>query len=80
MATIFFLSWLVQPIAGVAALDEQRLRQLQAPIGWGRSLQNWQSEPLAVASMVIFSVCLRQRGSPESKSVGTAHSATGVEG
>jgi hypothetical protein len=90
MATIFFLSWLAQSIAGVAALDEQRLRQLQAPIGWGeyvmsadfwsRSLQNWQSELLAVASMVILSVYLRQRGSPESKPVGTAHTSTGVEG
>ncbi|MGI5401245.1 DUF6766 family protein [Streptomyces sp. CA-135486] len=90
MATLFFLSWLAQSIAGVAAYDEQRLRQLQAPIGWGeywisadfwsRSLQNWQSELLAVASMAILSVYLRQRGSPESKPVGAAHSSTGIEG
>ena len=33
---------------------------------WNRTLQNWQSEFLAVGSMVIFSVFLRQRGSPES--------------
>ncbi|MFC5751181.1 DUF6766 family protein [Actinomadura rugatobispora] len=35
---------------------------------------------LAVASMAAFSIYLRQRGSPQSKPVGTAHGATGVEG
>ncbi|MGW7067245.1 DUF6766 family protein [Streptomyces sp. NPDC054855] len=90
MAALFLLSWLAQSIAGVAAYNEQQLRQLQAPISWtqylasadfwDRSLQNWQSELLAVASMAIFSVYLRQRGSPESKPVGAPHSSTGVEG
>lgn len=90
MATLFVLSWLAQSIAGTSAYNEQRLRQLQAPISWGeyllsadfwsRSLQNWQSELLAVASMAILSVYLRQRGSPESKPVGAAHTSTGVEG
>jgi hypothetical protein len=47
---------------------------------WSRTLQNWQSEMLAVGSMVIFSVYLRQRGSPESKPVGTPHAATGLTG
>ncbi|MER5550482.1 DUF6766 family protein [Streptomyces sp. NPDC002793] len=90
MATLFLLSWLAQSIAGVAAYNEQQLRQLQAPVDWAqyvasadfwsRSLQNWQSELLAVASMAILSVYLRQRGSPESKPVGTSHSATGIDG
>ncbi|MFD7276829.1 DUF6766 family protein [Streptomyces sp. NPDC059862] len=90
MGVIFALSWLVQAIAGVAAYNEQQLRQLQAPMSlgdyvgsadfWSRTLQNWQSEFLAVASMAILSVYLRQRGSPESKPVGAAHSSTGVEG
>ncbi|MFI8103233.1 DUF6766 family protein [Streptomyces sp. NPDC086023] len=90
MACLFLLSWLAQSITGVAAYDEQQLRQLEEPVGWGaylasadfwnRSLQNWQSELLAVAAMAILSVYLRQRGSPESKPVGAAHSATGVEG
>lgn len=90
MATFFLLSWLAQSIAGVSAFNDLRLRQLQEPIGWGayllsadfwnRSLQNWQSELLAVAAMAILSVYLRQRGSPESKPVGTPHGATGVEG
>ncbi|MBC7462543.1 MAG: hypothetical protein H7287_14395, partial [Thermoleophilia bacterium] len=38
---------------------------------WERSLQNWQSEFLAVGAMIVFSIYLRQQGSPESKRVGT---------
>ncbi|WP_329200766.1 MULTISPECIES: DUF6766 family protein [unclassified Streptomyces] len=90
MALLFLLSWLAQSIAGTAAYDEQQLRDLQDPIAWhqyvasadfwSRTLQNWQSEFLAVASMAILSIYLRQRGSPESKPVGASHDATGVEG
>jgi hypothetical protein len=43
-------------------------------------MQNWQSEFLAVASMVVFSIYLRERGSPESKPVGEPHESTGVGG
>jgi hypothetical protein len=46
---------------------------------WFESLQNWQSEFLAVLSMVILSIHLRQRGSPESKPVDAAHDQTGAE-
>jgi hypothetical protein len=90
MGVLFVLSLLAQSIAGVAAYDEEQLRQLQAPISWAqyltcadfwnRTLQNWQSEFLAVASMAILSVYLRQRGSPESKPVGSSHTSTGIEG
>ncbi|MFH8487216.1 DUF6766 family protein [Streptomyces longisporoflavus] len=90
MCTLFVLSWLAQSVAGVAAYNEEHLRELQAPISWfqylgaadfwNRTLQNWQSELLAVGSMAIFSVYLRQRGSPESKPVGSAHTSTGIEG
>jgi hypothetical protein len=47
---------------------------------WESTLQNWQSEFLAVGSMAVLSIYLRQRGSPESKPVGAPHEATGVEG
>ncbi|MFE1266967.1 DUF6766 family protein [Streptomyces sp. NPDC058758] len=90
MAVFFLLSWFTQSVSGVAAYNGERLRQLQAPIDWGaylasadfwnRSLQNWQSELLAVSAMAVLSVYLRQRGSPESKPVGSAHRSTGVEG
>ncbi|HEX8247580.1 MAG TPA: DUF6766 family protein [Pyrinomonadaceae bacterium] len=46
---------------------------------WFESLQNWQSEFLAVGMMVVLSIWLRQRGSPESKPVDAAHSQTGKE-
>jgi hypothetical protein len=44
---------------------------------WFESLQNWQSEFLAVGLMVVFSIWLRQKGSPESKPVDAPHSQTG---
>ena len=53
---------------------------LGQPDFWSRTLQNWQSEFLAVGSMAILAVYLRQRGSPESKPVGAPHTSTGVEG
>ncbi|GGT16913.1 DUF6766 family protein [Streptomyces purpureus] len=90
MLTAFLGSWLAQSISGAAALSEERLRGLQEPVPWAsyllsadfwsRTLQNWQSELLAVGSMAIFAVYLRQRGSPESKPVGASHDATGIEG
>jgi hypothetical protein len=45
---------------------------------WFESFQNWQSEFLAIAAMVIFSIYLRQRGSPESKPVDSPHHETGT--
>jgi hypothetical protein len=90
MGTIFVLSWLVQSVSGWASYNETRLQQLRDPLPWGsylmhsdfwaRTLQNWQSEFLAVGSMAVLAIYLRQRGSPESKPVGSSHEATGVEG
>ena len=45
---------------------------------WYESLQNWQSEFLSIAVMVLLSIHLRQRGSPESKPVDSPHSETGA--
>lgn len=44
---------------------------------WFESFQNWQSEFLAVASIVLLSIWLRQHGSPESKPVDEPHHSTG---
>ena len=44
---------------------------------WFESLQNWQSEFLAIAALVVLSIYLRDRGSPESKPVAAPHSLTG---
>jgi hypothetical protein len=61
----------VQSVAGWAAYNETRLQQLRDPIGWGsyllnadfwaRTLQNWQSEFLAVGSFAVLAIYLRQR-------------------
>jgi hypothetical protein len=44
---------------------------------WFESFQNWQSEFLAVACIVVFTIYLRQQGSPESKPVHAPHAETG---
>jgi len=90
MGAIFLASWLVQSVAGWAAYNEERLQQLQDPLSWGsyllgadfwaRTLQNWQSEFLAVGAFAVLAVYLRQRGSSQSKPVGSSHGSTGVEG
>ncbi|MET1036114.1 MAG: DUF6766 family protein [Arthrobacter sp.] len=46
---------------------------------WNRTLQDRQSEFLAVGSMVVFSIYLRQRGSSESKPVGLPHGRMSTE-
>ncbi len=45
---------------------------------WFESFQNWQSEFLAVGALVVLSIFLRQRGSPESKPVNAPHATTGA--
>ena len=90
MGGIFLGSWLTQSVTGSVAYSEEQMRELADPVSWSeylllpdfwsRTLQNWQSEFLAVASMVVLSIYLRERGSPESKPVGTPHDTTGVEG
>jgi hypothetical protein len=90
MAMIWLGTWLSQSLTGVTEYNTDRLDHQEAPVSWAayltkpdfweKTLQNWQSEFLAVGSMAILAVYLRQRGSPESKPVGAPHHATGVEG
>jgi hypothetical protein len=90
MGSIWLASWLGQSVTGRIAYNADQLDHLVAPVSWttyittsdfwDRTLQNWQSEFLAVGSMAVLSIYLRQRGSPESKPVGTRHDATGIEG
>ncbi|MEU4743351.1 DUF6766 family protein [Actinosynnema sp. NPDC023658] len=90
MLGLFTASWLTQSIAGRSAFNNERFNDFQDPVSWwdyvlsadfwNRSLQNWQSEFLAIGSMAVLSVYLRQRGSPESKPVGTPHDTTDESG
>ena len=76
-------------IGGLWHYNEERLDHGQVPatLGehmgsarfWFESFQNWQSEFLAVGSIVALSVFLRQKGSPESKPVHAPHDQTGTE-
>jgi hypothetical protein len=90
MAVVFLLSWLAQSISGLSVYNAELIADLQDPVSWAgyissaefwnRTLQNWQSEFLAVGSLAVLSVYLRQRGSPESKPVGTSHGTTETSG
>ena len=90
MGGLFLLTWAASSISGWSAYNGEQLADRQDPVGylgylgeadfWNRSFQNWQSEFLAVGSMAVFSVYLRQRGSPESKVVGESHATTGSSG
>jgi hypothetical protein len=90
MTSIFFLSWFGQSVNGWRAFNNNEDAHKGAHISysdyvlnadfWDRSLQNWQSEFLAVGSMAAFTIYLRQRGSPESKPVGAPHDETASSG
>ncbi|MFL4476030.1 DUF6766 family protein [Paeniglutamicibacter sp. MACA_103] len=90
MGAVFLLSWWLQSVAGTVVFNADQLEHGQPAVGWieyvtsadfwDRTLQNWQSEFLAVGSMVTLSIYLRQRGSAESKPVGTPHAETATEG
>jgi len=89
MGTVFVLSWLAQSLAGTVVMNAENADHGQPSIGWieyigtpdfwNRTLQNWQSEFLAVGAMIALSIFLRQRGSSESKPVGTPHHVTAEE-
>ncbi|GAB2754389.1 DUF6766 family protein [Amycolatopsis magusensis] len=90
MGLLFLATWGIQSVAGLAAYNSDQLLSFGDPVDWlgyvgsaefwNRSLQNWQSEFLALGSMAVLSVYLRQRGSPESKPVGAPHTATDETG
>ena len=90
MATIFIGSWFAQSVTGWSEYNAEQSEHGQASVSWlsfiGTSqfwestFQNWQSEFLAVGSFAVLTIYLRQRGSPDSKSVGAPHDATGVQG
>jgi len=90
MTAIWIASWLAQSLAGRIVYNAEQLDHQAATVSWptyvttadfwNRTLQNWQSEFLAIGSMAILSVFLRQRGSPESKPVGAPHAETASSG
>jgi hypothetical protein len=90
MGAIFLATWLAQSLNNWRTFNEEQTehgepttswaRYLLDPDFWERTLQNWQSEFLAVGTMAVFTIYLRQRGSPESKPVGASHDETASSG
>ncbi|MGH3017919.1 MAG: DUF6766 family protein [Gaiellaceae bacterium] len=90
MSAIFFTTWFAQSLNYWRVFNNEQREHSEATVSWGRylldpdfwetTLQNWQSEFLAVGVMVVFTIYLRQRGSPESKPVGAPHDETGTSG
>jgi hypothetical protein len=85
---LFVASFILHAWGGVRVYNEDLVRNGEAPITtlhyvttsqfWFESFQNWQSELLAIGSLVVFSIVLRQRNSPESKRVEAPHGETGA--
>lgn len=90
MTTIFFAAWFAQSATGWTKYNDEQLEHGEPAVSWGAyvtrssfwedTLQNWQSEFLAVGTLAAFTIYLRQRGSPESKPVGAPHTETGSSG
>jgi hypothetical protein len=90
MSIIFFGSWFAQSVTGWTAFNAEQVDHAEATVSWlgyigsadfwEATLENWQSEFLAVGSFVVITAFLRQRGSSQSKPVGAPHETTGLEG
>ena len=86
---VFLMSLIGQSIAGQRDYNEDQAQHGGEPVTtlgymatsrfWFESFQNWQSEFLSIAAMVILTIWLRQHGSPESKPVATPHGSTGKD-
>jgi hypothetical protein len=85
---LFIFSFVLHAIGGAREYSQEQIAHggqavstadfLRTSEFWFQSFQNWQSEFLAVFSIVALSVFLRQRGSPESKPVASPHAETGT--
>lgn len=86
LLALFLFSFVFHALGGVSAYNEtarlhhaDQLNALEYMVSsqfWFESLQNWQSEFLAVGSLLVLSIYLRERGSQQSKPVGVAHNST----
>lgn len=85
---LFFASLALHALGGARAYSEEQRQHGESAVTvwqyfttsqfWFESMQNWQSEFIAVAAIVVLSIVLRQRGSAESKPVADPHLDTGA--
>ncbi len=88
LAVLFILSFTLHCSASIVAANAEALRHggepmtmseyVFSPTLWFESFQNWQSEFLSTAVLVVLSIFLRHKASPESKPVNASHSQTGA--
>jgi len=86
-AVLFFASFGLHAYGGMLQSNLERSFVGKAPESfltfllssqfWFQSMQNWQSEFLSVAALVVLSIYLRQQGSSQSKPVAAPHDETG---
>ena len=87
---LFLLSFFLHAVGGAGHYNQDQMthgktervstvQYMSTSRFWFESFQNWQSEFLAVGMMVVLSIWLRQKGSPESKPVDAPHSQTGKD-
>jgi hypothetical protein len=88
---LFLASFLLHAVGGVEEYNQEMfehgrggqaltaIQYMGTSRFWFESFQNWQSEFLALFSMVVLSIFLRQKGSPESKPVDSPHGKTGTD-
>lgn len=84
---LFLASFVLHAWGGMQKYNEDQLRHGGASVGllsfvgtstfWQQSFQNWQSEFLSITAIVLLSIVLRERGSPQSKPVAAPHAQTG---
>ena len=85
--TLFVLSFVLHAIGGKGEFNQELDHYGQPTVSllgflgtsrfWFQSFQNWQSEFLSVALLLVLSIFLREKGSPESKPVNAPHAETG---
>ncbi len=85
---LFVMSFVLHAAGGVNEYNEEQslhgeqtisfIEYLATSRFWFESLQNWQSEFFSIGMMVVLSIFLRQKGSPESKPVASPHRETGA--
>ena len=84
---LFLGSFLLHAAGGAKEYSQDQIEHGGQPVStmqymgtsrfWFESFQNWQSEFFSIGAMVVLTIFLRQKGSPESKPVDSPHSETG---
>jgi len=88
LLALFVMSFALHAVGGARAYNEEQIWEGAARLSpldyvmssrfWFESFQNWQSEFFSIWAMIVLSIFLRQKGSPESKPIGSPNGQTGT--